>query len=49
MEAEAEAREKPLSPAEIARREASMRAHNLVRQGLVDEGLKYALMSFSKG
>ena len=26
-----------------------MRAHNLVRQGLVDEGLKYALMSFSKG
>jgi tocopherol O-methyltransferase len=46
---EAEAREKLLGPAEIARREASMRAHNLVRQGLVDEGLKYALMSFSKG
>lgn len=45
---EAEAREKPLGPGEIARRDASMRAHNLVRQGLVDEGLRYALMSFSK-
>jgi hypothetical protein len=25
-----------------------MRAHNLVRQGLANEGLRYALMSFSK-
>lgn len=45
---EAEAREKTLGPREIARREASMRAHTLVRQGLVDAGLRYALMSFSK-
>jgi hypothetical protein len=45
---EAEAREKSLGPSEIARREASMRAHTLVRQGLVDKGLRYALMSFSK-
>jgi tocopherol O-methyltransferase len=45
---EAEAREKTLGPGEIARRDASMRAHTLVRQGLVDAGLRYALMSFSK-
>jgi cyclopropane fatty-acyl-phospholipid synthase-like methyltransferase len=45
---EAEAREKTPDPTEIARREASVRAHTLVRQGLVDEGLRYALMSFSK-
>ncbi len=44
----AEAREKPQGPTETARRDASMRAHALVRQGLVDEGLRYALMSFSK-
>jgi tocopherol O-methyltransferase len=45
---EAEAQEKTLGPGEIARRDASMRAHTLVRQGLVDAGLRYALMSFSK-
>ena len=45
---EAEARERTLGPVETARREASMRAHTLLRQGLVDEGLHYALMSFSK-
>ena len=37
-----------ISPDRLAQREASRRAHALVRQGLADGGLKYALMSFSK-
>jgi tocopherol O-methyltransferase len=45
---ETEVREKLLGPAEIARHEASMRAHIQVRQGLADESLRYALMGFSK-
>lgn len=45
---EAEARDKNSGPAETARRDASMRAHALMRQGLANEGLHYALMSFSK-
>ena len=45
---ESEARDRTSGPAEMARREESVRAHTLVRQGLVDEGLRYALMSFSK-
>jgi hypothetical protein len=43
---EAEAVEKSPGPAEMARLQASMRAHRLVRQGLADGGLRYALMSF---
>ncbi len=45
---EAETREKSLAPKEIARHQASVRAHTLVRQGLADKGLCYALMSFCK-
>jgi tocopherol O-methyltransferase len=45
---EAEARDRKLSPAETARYEASLRAHALVRQGLITNGLRYALMSFEK-
>ena len=45
---EAEARDKNSGPTETARRDASMRAHALMRQGLADEGLHYALMSLSK-
>jgi cyclopropane fatty-acyl-phospholipid synthase-like methyltransferase len=37
-----------LSSAEAIRNEASRRAHSLVLQGLQDEGLRYALSSFSK-
>jgi tocopherol O-methyltransferase len=44
----AEALEKKLSHAERLRHEASLRVHALVRQGLCDGGLSYALMSFSK-
>ncbi len=45
---EAEAREAKAACAKTAYREASIRAHNLVRQGLVDGGLRYALIGFSK-
>ena len=45
---EAEARERTLGPADIARREASVRMHTLMRRGLVNGGLHYVLMSFSK-
>lgn len=45
---QAEAREKKLSPNEAAKLEASRRAHTLVRQGLAEGGLRYALLSFSK-
>jgi tocopherol O-methyltransferase len=44
----AEAHEKKLSHAERLRHEASLRVHALVRQGLCDGGLLYAVMSFSK-
>jgi cyclopropane fatty-acyl-phospholipid synthase-like methyltransferase len=46
---EAEAGEKPQSSNETPQRETSIRMHKLVRQGLVDGGLTYALLSFSKG
>ncbi|HKA53151.1 MAG TPA: hypothetical protein VKJ47_05770, partial [Candidatus Binatia bacterium] len=43
-----EAREKELSRADEVKLAASLSAHTLVRQGLLDGGLRYALMSFSK-
>jgi len=45
---EAESRVNRQSAAETAYREASMRAHRLVRQGLASQGLRYALLSFSR-
>jgi len=45
----AEADGKKLTHAEKVRHEASLHVHALVRQGLCDGGLLYALMSFSKG
>lgn len=45
---QAEAQEKELSRADEAKFAASLSAHALVRQGLADGGLRYALMSFSK-
>lgn len=45
---QAEARENTLTPTKATQRHASCRMHNLVRKGLADEGLRYALMSFSK-
>jgi tocopherol O-methyltransferase len=45
---EAEARDEVLSPFEHARLEESLQVHSLVRQGLADGGLRYALMSFVK-
>jgi tocopherol O-methyltransferase len=45
---QAEARERGANHAEAARLELSIRAHNLVRNGLTEGGLRYALMSFSK-
>ncbi|MBI3799817.1 MAG: methyltransferase domain-containing protein [Deltaproteobacteria bacterium] len=45
---QAEAQEKELSRADEAKFAASLSAHTLVRQGLLDGGLRYALMSFSK-
>jgi SAM-dependent methyltransferase len=44
----AEAQKPGLSPGEALRYEASIHAHALVRQGLQDEGLRYAVLSFSK-
>jgi len=46
--ANAEARDEVLSPFERARLEKSLQVHSLVRQGLADGGLRYALMSFVK-
>jgi tocopherol O-methyltransferase len=45
---QAEAKERTLTPVELARSEASRSAHELVRRGLIDGGLRYVLMSFSK-
>lgn len=45
---EAEVRENPPSSKETAKQEISLRMHKMVRQGLLDGGLVYALMSFSK-
>ena len=46
--AEAEARENLLTPYERARHEESLRVHALMRQGLTEGGLRYALLSFAK-
>jgi cyclopropane fatty-acyl-phospholipid synthase-like methyltransferase len=46
---EQEAREQSPVAENQLRRQASVLAHTLVRQGLKDEGLRYALMSFRKG
>jgi SAM-dependent methyltransferase len=46
--AHAEARDGVLSPFERARLEKSLQVHSLVRQGLADGGLRYALTSFVK-
>jgi SAM-dependent methyltransferase len=45
---QAEAREKKLSPIEVAKLEEAVAAHTLVRQGLAAAGYRYALLSFSK-
>lgn len=45
---QAEARGHALGPAEAAQHKASLRAHDLVRQGLISNGLRYAIMSFGK-
>lgn len=45
---QAESRQGKPSPAEWLRHKASVRAHAMMRQGLADESLRYALMSFSK-
>jgi tocopherol O-methyltransferase len=45
---EAEAQDRELSPAEAVQRDASLRAHALVRKGLITNGLRYAIMSFRK-
>jgi tocopherol O-methyltransferase len=45
---QAEAQDHELSPADAVRHEASLRAHALVRQGLLTNGLRYAIMSFGK-
>ncbi len=44
--AQAEQREEILNPWELARLEESLEVHRLVRQGLYDGGLRYALVSF---
>ncbi len=46
--AEAEARDKELTPFDLARFEESREVHALMRQGLSDGGLRYALLSFTK-
>jgi tocopherol O-methyltransferase len=46
--AEAEAREKVLTPFELARHEESLQVHGLMRKGLAEGGLRYALLSFVK-
>jgi len=45
---EAELRVKRLTPSEAAHREASLMAHSLVRRGLAEQGLRYALRRFCK-
>jgi tocopherol O-methyltransferase len=45
---QSEAQEKELSRADEVKFAASLSAHTLVRQGLLNGGLRYALMSFSK-
>jgi tocopherol O-methyltransferase len=45
---EAEAQDRELSAAEAVQRDASLRAHALVREGLITNGLRYAIMSFRK-
>jgi tocopherol O-methyltransferase len=45
---QAEVQDHKLSPAEAVRHDASLRAHALVREGLVANGLRYAIMSFGK-
>jgi len=45
---QAEAREHEPGPAESVRYDASLRAHDLIRQGLINNGLRYAVMSFGK-
>jgi cyclopropane fatty-acyl-phospholipid synthase-like methyltransferase len=45
---EAELRANTLNASEAAQREASLAAHRLVRRGLAEHGLRYALMSFGK-
>jgi tocopherol O-methyltransferase len=45
---EAEALERQADQVEAIRLESSRRAHSVVRKGLRDGGLRYALMSFSK-
>jgi cyclopropane fatty-acyl-phospholipid synthase-like methyltransferase len=44
----AEMKEVELKAEDTIRYEASLRAHSLVRQGLSDKGLRYAVLSFSK-
>jgi tocopherol O-methyltransferase len=46
--AEAEAREKVLTPFELARHQESLQVHGLMRKGLAEGGLRYALLSFTK-
>ncbi len=46
--AEAELRDETLTSFEKARLKESLNVHSLVRQGLSDGGLRYALVSFSK-
>jgi tocopherol O-methyltransferase len=46
--AEAEVRDQVLTPFELARHEESLQVHGLMRRGLSDGGLRYALLSFVK-
>jgi cyclopropane fatty-acyl-phospholipid synthase-like methyltransferase len=46
--AEAEAREKVLTPFELARHGESLQVHGLMRKGLAEGSLRYALLSFVK-
>jgi tocopherol O-methyltransferase len=46
--AQAEMREEVLTSSERARLQESLQVHSLVRQGLYDGGLRYALLSFVK-
>jgi tocopherol O-methyltransferase len=45
----AEAKNEHSSPSEASRRNASVCAHRVLRRGLHNYGLRYALLSFSKG
>jgi cyclopropane fatty-acyl-phospholipid synthase-like methyltransferase len=45
---QAEGKDVQLNSTEAIRYDASLRAHSLVRQGLSDKGLRYALISFCK-